>query len=551
MEAPGPANNDQGGTSTDFQQSARDRIQARVEEAIRANPSVGIVYADILDSFGSDQDITTQKVSGALRRMEEQGLLIEYKREKIPDRPEAKDRKVIFYRATDALKVTLGLQEQDRTLSETEAPPAELLKKIHSNCQNSGFICRLDDVVNFFLCLQAKPFVVLSGISGTGKTQLPRVFAASIGASHALVPVKPNWTDNSDLMGYANITGDFVPGRMLAIIRSAIASPERPHFAVLDEMNLAHVEHYLSDLLSVMETRRRNEAGIPTTDPLPLDLPGAPIGEDADDATGEWASLRSLSLPWNLMIVGTVNVDETTHPFSRKVLDRSFAIDFNDVDLTRFTGQGAPVVAVPGSARFLLDRPLSITEVYNHDAAFFDEIAIALEIINQHLRTSGLHFAYRVRDEIALYMWAWRRHALESVLSRDDAFDLCLLQKVLPRCQGSAEAARRSLEGVFRYCSVVVPQKATTAEGTQGAGQPATAGGLGGARSTGEPVSAPLAQPEDAAGPPVGQVTNAPIDVTQAIAPPPGMRWRHPRTAQKALAMLRRYADTGYFAFWS
>jgi hypothetical protein len=302
-------------------QAAKDRIVARVEEMVRQDPAGDIVYAVLLDSFGGDPDITTQKVSGALRRMEERGLLVEYKREKIPDRPEAKDRKVIFYKATDAFKVDLGLQKPDATLALSPAAPVELLRQIQGNCEKAGFVCGIEDVVNFFLCLQAKPFIILSGISGTGKTQLPRVFATSVGAAHALVPVKPNWTDNSDLMGYANLQGDFIPGRMLEIIRAAIASPERPHFAVLDEMNLAHVEHYLSDLLSVMETRRRDDAGRVVTDPLPLDLPGSPVGEDEQDATGEWASLRQLSLPWNLLIVGTVNVDETTHPFSRKVLD--------------------------------------------------------------------------------------------------------------------------------------------------------------------------------------------------------------------------------------
>lgn len=531
-------------------QAAKDRIVARVEEMVRQDPAGDIVYAVLLDSFDGDPDITIQKVSGALRRMEERGLLVEYKREKIPDRPEAKDRKVIFYKATDAFKVALGLQKPDVTLAPSATSPVELLKQIHGNCEQAGFVCSIEDVANFFLCLQAKPFVILSGISGTGKTQLPRVFATSVGAAHALVPVKPNWTDNSDLMGYANLQGDFIPGRMLEIIRAAIASPERPHFAVLDEMNLAHVEHYLSDLLSVMETRRRDDVGRVVTDPLPLDLPGSPVGEEEEDATGEWASLRKLSLPWNLMIVGTVNVDETTHPFSRKVLDRSFAIDFNEVDLTRFKMGGGPLAAIVGGARLLLDRPFSVREIYTTDEIFFDEIAFVLAEVNAHLRGAGLHFAYRVRDEIALYMYAWKRHGLSVLLSRDEAFDLCLLQKVLPRCQGSAETARRALEGVFRYCAVEVSMEAAEPQagpGSGGSSSPAE-GGVAAESPESLPKAAVPASVINQAAP---QGDGAPLDVWQVIEPRGGKHWRYPRTARKSLAMLRRYADTGYFAFWS
>ncbi len=149
---------------------------------------------------------------------------------------------------------------------------------------------------------------------------------------------------------------------------------------------------------------------------------------------------------------------------------------------------GGPLAAIVGGARLLLDRPFSVREVYTSDRAFFDEIAVALAEVNAHLRGAGLHFAYRVRDEIALYMYAWKRHGLSILLSRDEAFDLCLLQKVLPRCQGSAEAARRALEGVFRYCAAEVSIEA-----------PAPQAGLG---SDGSPS---LVEGGASAEPPEGQ----------------------------------------------
>ena len=115
----------------------------------------------------------------------------------------------------------------------------------------------------FYLCLKTKPFVILSGISGTGKSKMVKLFAEALGANSKnnrfkMIPVKPEWSDSTDLLGYRNIEGNFILGIITSIAYSAIKNPKFPYFICLDEMNLARVEYYFSDILSLMETRRRD-----------------------------------------------------------------------------------------------------------------------------------------------------------------------------------------------------------------------------------------------------------------------------------------------------
>ena len=122
-------------------------------------------------------------------------------------------------------------------------------------------------IENFYLSLKTKPFVILAGVSGTGKTKLVKLFAEALGATSAngqfnLIPVRPDWSDPSDLLGYKDLTGAFRPGRLAEVLVEASKESNRnkPYFICLDEMNLARVEHYFSDLLSVIETQEwRND----------------------------------------------------------------------------------------------------------------------------------------------------------------------------------------------------------------------------------------------------------------------------------------------------
>lgn len=131
-----------------------------------------------------------------------------------------------------------------------------------------------------------------------------------------LIPVRPDWHDSSDLLGYIDLRGDFRRGSFLSIMQQAIQHPAYTYVAILDEMNLARVEHYFSDILSVMESRSWSKGKIKTA---PL-FPGHKM-------------FRDIYLPSNLLIIGTINMDETTHGFSQKLLDRTNTIELNKIQL--------------------------------------------------------------------------------------------------------------------------------------------------------------------------------------------------------------------------
>ncbi|ATO38954.1 restriction endonuclease [Geobacillus thermodenitrificans] len=225
------------------------------------------------------------------------------------------------------LKTMIGYYRQYVERTEKMTPfkqslsDRSVVEHIHFYITAKGFYYTQEEVMNLFLSLKTKPFVILSGISGTGKTKIAQWLAESVGATEdngqfILIPVRPDWNDGSDLLGYVDIKGDFKPGPLTNVITEAENHPDKPYFVVLDEMNLARVEHYFSDVLSVMESRRWENGRIISSRLLPKETAG-----------------RDLFLPPNVYIIGTVNMDETTHPFSKKVLDRANTIEFNRIRL--------------------------------------------------------------------------------------------------------------------------------------------------------------------------------------------------------------------------
>ena len=142
-------------------------------------------------------------------------------------------------------------------------PKDSQMNKLVTHCANylssKGFTFEREDIANLILSLRSKPFVILAGISGTGKSKIIQLIGDAIGASVVLIPVKPDWSDNTDLMGYEDFQQQFRPARLTRALIEAHENPDTPYFILLDEMNLARVEHYFSDFLSVMETRDWDE----------------------------------------------------------------------------------------------------------------------------------------------------------------------------------------------------------------------------------------------------------------------------------------------------
>lgn len=341
------------------------------------------------------------------------------------------------------------LRSQSASKNSGKAPSiSETLKELSRAMAGNGLVITTGELANFYLALLVSPLVIITGISGTGKSRLPRLFAELTGADFASIPVKPQWDDNSDLFGYtSNLNaGKFVTGQATEVLTRASSTLNKPFVVLLDEMNLAAVEHYFSDFLSVIETRRRQGAKI-VTDALPIDLPS--VEANSQDV---FSHLRNLYLPHNVRIVGTANIDETTRSFSPKVLDRAFSIEFNEVDLTSF-----PTVSMTSSAgafhvlghRIVDEKnPVTVAEGYNDYSEIFDNVGGLLEEIRLLLEPAGLSFGYRQRDAACLYMWHWKKNGLETILSEYTALDYCILQKVLPKIQGQGQRLRDTLENL-------------------------------------------------------------------------------------------------------
>lgn len=327
------------------------------------------------------------------------------------------------------------IAEEAELFTEVENIEDEL-NYINKFILTNGFYYEEDLIKNFYLSLRTKPFVILSGISGTGKSKIVELFAAAVGATFEngrfnLVPVKPEWSDATDLLGYRNIEGQFTPGIITKIAYEAMKNSDKPYFICLDEMNLARVEYFFSDILSLMETRRKNEDGEVVTEKL---LSPEQFGRD-ERAKMEYGDVY---LTENLYIVGTVNMDETTFPFSKKVLDRANTIEFNKVDLSYNFDDNIDVLFEEIENKnykndFLKSEYLKLANC-KEDKEIAIEVIEKLKEINTILEEYNQHFGYRVRDEIVFYMIYAVKHNL---LSFEKAFDICVVQKVLPKLSGS------------------------------------------------------------------------------------------------------------------
>lgn len=283
-------------------------------------------------------------------------------------------------------------------------------------------------IENFYLSLKSKPFVILAGTSGTGKTRLVKLFAEAIGAAFKLVSVRPDWSDGSDLFGHTDLNGKFIPGPVCAAFDTAINEPKRPVFLCLDEMNLARVEYYLSDFLSVIESREIANGHIVT----------------------EGIAQYENGIPENLYIIGTVNMDETTFPFSKKVLDRANTIEFSYVDLIpkQRTGETFAPQELPNS--FLRTEYLVLAADCTENMELVEKICAELQALNGKLVKANAHVGFRVRDEIVFYML--NNEKAGNLLSYEQAMDNEIMQKVLPRIQGSSMAIKTLLTDMFKFC---------------------------------------------------------------------------------------------------
>ncbi len=230
-----------------------------------------------------------------------------------------------------------------------------------------------------------------------------------------MVQVKPNWHDSSELIGYVSrIDGvRYVVGPFLKFMVKAINDPDTPYFLCLDEMNLAPVEQYFAEFLSVVESRKRQEDGTITTDPIVEYSNTDEYKSLIDQLFPNDDTLRSqyltekggkrLSIPQNLIVVGTVNMDETTFSFSRKVLDRAMTIEMNEVDLYGGLDDRHEKIGKLEAGN-LIGTTVEGVDVYHDHQDVCDVVLHYLEAVNGVLEGSPFKVAYRTRNEFLLYV---------------------------------------------------------------------------------------------------------------------------------------------------
>ncbi len=279
--------------------------------------------------------------------------------------------------------------------------------------------------------------------------------------NYEVVPVRPDWVDNRGLLGYLNpLTNEYSTTPFLNLLLRARAEEERaeaagedphPFFVILDEMNLARVEHYFSDFLSALES---GEA--------------IPLYEEEAVESGESASAlgvpKELKVPGNVLFTGTVNVDETTYMFSPKVLDRAFTIEFDQVDLEGFTtgeasdeASGLNLDGVEDSLDLLRagssggDDWKPSREDWQEFSEETSKHHTALLHLHGILEVQHRHFGYRVANEIARFVNLAREQAKGTDAAVDAAFDLAVLQKVLPKFHGTQQELQSLLEEIFQF----------------------------------------------------------------------------------------------------
>jgi 5-methylcytosine-specific restriction protein B len=319
------------------------------------------------------------------------------------------------------------------------------LQKIKADVKSSGFQMN-DSLLERFVCaLLTKPFVILTGLSGSGKTKLAQILAKYIcenDSQYKMIPVGADWTNREPLLGFPNALepGKYVwpENGALSLLLEAKANPNKPYFLILDEMNLSHVERYFADFLSAMES-------------------GEPISIHPD--TDEWKNKDNtwkddlepfIQLPDNLFIVGTVNVDETTYMFSPKVLDRAQVLEFrvSDKDMASYleNQKSLDINGIGGLGSFMAESFLSYSRNSDKetDPEYNKLIKNTLISFFNELKKSEAEFGFRSASEIYRFLTIY-----EVLVPEADVYhmmDSAIMQKLLPRVHGS----RRKLEPVLR-----------------------------------------------------------------------------------------------------
>lgn len=360
----------------------------------------------------------------------------------------------------------------------------------------------------YLRAMRTKPFLLLAGISGTGKSRIVKQLAfdscpdnaalrsdRTSPGNYCLIEVKPNWHDSTELIGYeSKIGGDhYQLTPFVKFLAKAMLHPTVPFFVCLDEMNLAPVEQYFAEFLSVLESRTKVDGHIISEPLIKAEIfrkynmeqslfsleeeatayndtnrtvePTPPYGKEVEVYTT--LKEKGLRIPENVIVIGTVNMDETTHQFSRKVIDRAMTIEMNlpegDPFMDFFNNSSELVYrSNPTSPSLYLATETKASEVVkaladdNADKTEWlkGEVATFLTNLNGALNNTPFKVAYRVQNELMLYfyqLWLEDKTAhWRDILNT--ACDQILMMKVLPRIEGDEELLENPLKELTTFC---------------------------------------------------------------------------------------------------
>ena len=312
------------------------------------------------------------------------------------------------------------------------------LSSVVSAIKRTGLLY-CDKLIKRYACsLMTKPFVILSGLAGSGKTQLAlafaRVMSEDVKQQLCVVPVGADWTNREPLLGYPNALkqGEYMlpESGALQIMMRALRNPQKPYFLVLDEMNLSYVERYFTDFLSALESHEE-----------------IPLWEKPDECDSEVPA--KIALPRNLFIIGTINVDETTYMFSPKVLDRANVIEFkiseSEMDIFLKQDMNIDIHAADGLCANMGQD--FIAKSTKKDTESSELAQKTLCDFFKVLKKVNAEFGYRSATEI--YRFIANAKACAEGMTEDEILDAAIVQKLLPKLHGSRKKLEPALKALW------------------------------------------------------------------------------------------------------
>ncbi len=334
-------------------------------------------------------------------------------------------------------------QNGDNAVLQAKSIITDFLEK----CTAAGLVFSADLIGRFIAALAAKPFVILTGLSGSGKTKIAQAFVRYLAPEqYKLVAVGADWINNEHLLGYANALDpkEYVMPEtgVLELILQAAAdeNSEKPYFLILDEMNLSHVERYFADFLSAMESGEKIQ-----------------LYSGSDRKANGKIIPKFVAWPKNLYIIGTMNVDETTYMFSPKVLDRAQVIEFrvNSDSMAQYLNGTAAVIdftKLEEKGTDFANSFLCLASEAKNSISLEEKTeinAILVDIFNK-LSNSTAEFGFRTAHEIVVFI----ANARYLMPNKDlmEIVDFAVMQKLLPKLHGSASALRPILQELVSCC---------------------------------------------------------------------------------------------------